>query len=146
MKINIYKMSLTDLNSIKSVLTSDFDNFWNFETLKEELNSDFSEFFIAKNEHNQIIGFVGLKIVFDEADIMNIVVKKSLRNMGIGSYLLNYIIQFAIDKKIASISLEVNETNKFAISLYKKFGFKCISIRRKYYKDGDALIMKKILY
>lgn len=144
MEIQINKMILSDLETIKDTLISDFDDFWTYETLKEELNSEFSHFYIAKNENNEILGFAGLKIVIDEADIMNIVVKKDLRNNGIGTLLLEYLINFAKSKSIKSITLEVNENNSSAIALYQKFDFKQISIRKKYYNNIDnAIIMQK---
>ena len=71
----ISEMKIEDLENIKDILETDFDEFWNYETLKEELESNFSKYFIAKLNDN-IVGFAGLKIIFDEADLMNIVTKK----------------------------------------------------------------------
>ena len=59
-------------------------------------------------------GFAGINIILDEAHLANIVTKKDLRNKGIGSKLLESLIEEAI-------TLEVNEKNTSAISLYKKF-------------------------
>ena len=50
MDLKIEKMTLDNLNSIKDILISDFDNFWTYETLKEELNSSTSKYFICKNQ------------------------------------------------------------------------------------------------
>lgn len=83
MDLKIAKMTLTDLNEISDILISDFDDFWTFNTLEEELNCDNSFFLVAKNHYDEIVGFAGFKSIFDEADIMNIVVKKSYRNNGI---------------------------------------------------------------
>lgn len=70
----ISEMKIEDLENIKDILEVDFDEFWNYETLKEELESNFSKYFIAKQNDN-IVGFAGLKIILDEADLMNIVTK-----------------------------------------------------------------------
>ena len=43
-------MNLSDLKEIKNSLYADFDNFWTYETLKEELNSSTSKYFICKNQ------------------------------------------------------------------------------------------------
>ena len=67
----ISEMKIEDLENIKDILETDFDEFWNYETLKEELESNFSKYFIAKQNDN-IVGFAGLKIILDEADLMNI--------------------------------------------------------------------------
>lgn len=76
MDFKIDKMSLKDLTSIKDILTTEFDDFWNYEILKSELESSSSYFFVAKNNSDEIVGFAGIKVILDEADIMNIVVKK----------------------------------------------------------------------
>lgn len=140
--IQISKMTLDDFNKIKDVLISDFDDFWNVNTLEEELINENSYYLVAKIE-NQIVGFAGIKSVLDEADIMNIVTKKDKRNLGIGSALLEKLLNVAKAKEIKKITLEVNESNISAIHLYKNFGFKEISIRENYYnKTDNALIMQ----
>ena len=65
-------------------------------------------------------GFAGINIILDEAHLANIVTKKDLRNKGIGSKLLESLIE-ETKKTCKSITLEVNEKNTSAISLYKKF-------------------------
>ena len=44
------QMNLSDLKEIKNSLYADFDNFWTYETLKEELNSSTSKYIICKNQ------------------------------------------------------------------------------------------------
>ena len=140
--IEVYKMSLNDLENIKEILISDFDDFWNYSTLKEELSNANSYYLVAKSD-NEILGFAGIKTVLDEADIMNIVVKKSKRKLGIGSLLLKNIIELCKKLNISTLFLEVNEKNTPAISLYKKFGFKNVGFRKNYYKENNAIVMKK---
>lgn len=144
MDLQFNKMTINDFYTISDNLLSDFDDFWNSDTLKQEIESKNSYFIIAKYE-NEIIGFAGIKIIFDEADLMNIVVKKSARNQHIGSLLLDNLLKYAKENNILSIMLEVNEKNTPAILLYKKYGFEQISVRKNYYNKDDAIIMKKIL-
>lgn len=144
MDFTFKKMDIQDLEEIKDVLLSDFDDFWSYEVLREELLSDSSLYIVAKKQ-NEIIGFAGIKIIIDEADIMNIVVKKSYRNNGIGSLLLENLILISNKKNFNFINLEVDCKNTIAINLYKKFGFEEISLRKNYYKNNDAMIMKKKL-
>lgn len=144
MDIKILEMTLSDLNNIKDILITEFDDFWNETILKEELDNSSSKYIVAKYK-NEIVGFAGLKIIFDEADIMNIVTKKSYRNQGIGSLLLENLIILSNKLNLNSINLEVNEENTEAIHLYKKFGFRELGSRKNYYKNKDAIIMKKEL-
>lgn len=138
-------MNINDLNSIKDTLASDFDDFWNYNILNEELNSENSIYIIAKSE-NQVVGFAGIKIILDEAEIMNIVVRKDFRGYGLGTLLLKKLIEICKNKNISSIFLEVNDTNLIAKNLYKKFGFAKIYTRKKYYDNKfDGIVMKKII-
>ena len=140
--VKISIMTLDDLEKIKNSLASDFDEFWDYSTLKEELSSPFSKYFVAKNANNSIVGFAGIKIVLDEADLMNIVTRKSMRNLGIASSMLEYLISYCKSVKIKSLNLEVNVQNSIAINLYKKYNFKEVGLRRKYYNNTyDAILM-----
>ena len=144
MNIKISKMTLEDLNSIKDILTSEFDDFWNYNILKNELECENSYIIVAKNSENNIVGFAGLKIILDEADIMNIVVKKSFRNNKIGSILLEYLISYSKNMNLKTITLEVNENNLSAIHLYNKISFIKLGVRKKYYNgENNAIIMSK---
>ena len=137
-------MTLSELNELSSILASDFDDFWSYSILKDEINSENSYYIVAKSE-NEIVGFAGIKVLLDESDIMNIVTKKSYRNKGIGSILLQYLIDLSYNLNLKQITLEVNESNLSAISLYKKFDFKKIGLRKNYYNSQNAIIMSKLL-
>ena len=91
MNIKITPMTLSDVDTIKNNLISDFDNFWTYQILKEELKSKNSSYLVAKM-NDKIVGFAGIKVILDEADIMNIVIKKNYRNQGIGTLLLENLI------------------------------------------------------
>lgn len=139
-KIKISTMMLNDLEQIKENLQTDFDDFWNFEIFKEELANTNSMYLVLKYE-NEIVSFGGIKIILDEADIMNIVTKKDKRNQGFAKFLLSKLITMAKEQNCKTITLEVNENNLPAIKLYKDFKFKEIGKRKNYYKNGDTAIL-----
>lgn len=143
MEINITPMQLVDLDQIKDILLEEFDDFWTFSMLKQELentnNLNSTYFVVKKNE--EIVGFAGIIKIIDEITIMNIVVKKSKRKLGIGSALLQKLIDFSREQKATSITLEVNYKNEPAIALYQKFGFKQVSLRKKYYHNTDDAVL-----
>lgn len=147
-KINVSKMTISDFKNIQHSLLTDFDNFWNLSTFENELNNKNSYYLIAKDSiNNEILGFIGMKIIIDEADIMNVVTKKNKRNLGIATYMLENLIKIAKEKNIKKLTLEVNTTNVSAIHLYEKFNFKKIAVREKYYNNtDDALIMQKLVF
>ncbi|MCI9177283.1 MAG: GNAT family N-acetyltransferase [Clostridia bacterium] len=65
---------------------------------------------------------------------------------GVASCLLKYIIHFSKNHHVTSITLEVNEKNTAAISLYQKFNFIPVGVRKKYYHHTDnAILMTHML-
>lgn len=141
-EISLSPFTLPELEKIKNCISSDFDNFWNYDTLKDELNSEFSKYIVAKTQDNNIVGFCGIKIILDEAELMNIVVKKDFRGRKISSYMLSEIIRYCKNHEIKAINLEVNIKNTIAINLYKKYNFKEVGLRKKYYNGiDDAILM-----
>lgn len=144
--LELHVMTISDLDSISDILESKFDDFWNYNVLKEELQSDNSKYIVAKNSiTGKILGFAGIKIILDDAEIMNIVTRKDFRNLGIGSKLLSYLIDICTSLNLNSIFLEVHENNQIAQNLYNKYGFKNIYVRKNYYNNNAGIIMKKVL-
>lgn len=139
-KIEISTMMLNDLEQIKKNLQTDFDDFWNFEIFKEELANNNSMYLVLRYE-NEIVSFGGIKIILDEADIMNIVTKKDKRNQGFAKFLLNELITIAEEQNCKTITLEVDENNLPAIKLYKDFEFKEVGKRKNYYKNSNTAIL-----
>ena len=80
MEINISNMTFADLENLKDFLQSDFDEFWSYDILLSELSSSNSRYIVAKNKDNTIVGFAGIKIILDEAELMNIVTRKDMRH------------------------------------------------------------------
>lgn len=141
--MEITEMTLTDLEQMKNTLYSDFDNFWSYNVLKQELENENTTYVIAK-ENSDVVGFAGISICLDEATLNNIVVKKSCRGRGIGGELLESLIDICGDLNVKTFTLEVDVSNEPAIHLYEKFGFKNLGIRKKYYNNSrDAYIMTK---
>ena len=77
-EIEISVMNMSDLNEIQNTLETEFDDFWNYEVFKSEIKNPNSIYFVAKY-NNEIIGFVGVLIIIDTAEITNTVIKKSFR-------------------------------------------------------------------
>lgn len=142
MNITIEKMTKEHLEKIKENLKEDFDEFWNENVLKNELENPASTYIVAKDEQNNIVGYAGIWQPIDEAHITNIVTKKDKRRNKIGTKMLEELIKVAKEKKLKDITLEVNVNNIPAINLYKKYNFKEVGIRKKYYNNtDDAIIM-----
>lgn len=139
--MEIRNMSINDLEKIKDILFSEFDNFWTYNVFKEELQNPNSQYFLAKIS-NEIVGFAGILKILDEIHITNIVTKISKRHQGIASSLLEKLITVSKLECATLITLEVNEFNTNAIKFYEKYNFKKLGLRKNYYgQNKNALIM-----
>lgn len=140
-KIQIMPMTIQDIEAITPNFQTEFDEFWNINNLKSDFENPNSTYYIAKLG-DEVVGFAGFLKICDEANLMNIVTKINKRHLGIGKKLLENIIKEAKNQNLKTITLEVNEKNTFAINLYeKKFNFKRIGLRKKYYNNTDDAIL-----
>ena len=143
--ITISPMTQEDLLFLEKNLITEFDDFWNYSILKQEFYNENTTYIVAKQD-KQIIGFAGFLTIIDEANIMNIVTKKDKRNLKVGSLLLENLIKICKQKKLKSITLEVNEHNIPAIKLYEKFNFNKVGIRKKYYNNTESAIIMTLVF
>lgn len=89
---------------------------------------------------NKNVAFIVFDVIYDRCEIIDLFVQKEYRNNKIASKLINQIEK---NFSIKNITLEVKENNYTAINLYKKLGFKIVSIRKNYYFDSDGYLMLK---
>jgi len=81
--------------------------------------------------------------VDDFADIHNVEVKLEYRGKGFGDKLMGLFLTEMENRGVTVVTLEVRACNVVAISLYEKFGFKRVAVRKGYYKGGcDGLLMR----
>ena len=92
---------------------------------------------------NQIVGICVLHVVLDEAHINYFVVNHKFREKGFGSQLMNYLIGWCRKLNVNKLFLEVSQSNVKAQSFYNHFKFSTVGIRKKYYKDGSAALLKE---
>ena len=120
------------------------DNFTYKLTEKEFSTNPYLKI-ITYVEKDKIIGFLLYSLIYDRIEIEQFEVITKERGKGIGDKLLKYLIEKYQDTDIKNITLEVKEDNIIAINLYKKYGFKKVSTREKYYDGINGLLMEKTL-
>lgn len=130
--------NVLDIEKIKELgllINKNFNKVNNIEKLINENK------IIGYYQDNKLVGFLIYEQNYEIIDLLYIVVDKLYRNRGIGNNLLEYLINYYEYEKIL---LEVRCDNVNAIKLYKKFNFKIINIRKKYYGNNDAYVMELI--
>ena len=121
------------------------DNFTYKLTEKEFSTNPYLKI-ITYVEKDKIIGFLLYSLIYDRIEIEQFEVITKERGKGIGDKLLKYLIEKYKKRDIKNITLEVKEDNIAAINLYKKYGFKKVSTREKYYDGINGLLMERTNY
>jgi ribosomal-protein-alanine N-acetyltransferase len=90
-----------------------------------------------------IVGIAGFWMMVGEAHITTLAVRNAYRRQGLGELLLISIIESAAQFGANVVTLEVRVSNKQAQTLYEKYGFQKVGVRRAYYTDNgeDAVLM-----
>ncbi len=131
----IRDFNFNDLDEVNNLLKE-----LDFTIDKNSFDNEFLR--VVLYDDNSIKGILVYNLIYDRIEIDYIIVHKNYRNKGIATSLLNYIEK---DKGIENITLEVRESNTVAINFYLKNGFKKVSIRKKYYKEENGILMMKSL-
>jgi ribosomal-protein-alanine acetyltransferase len=96
-----------------------------------------------QEELRSIVGYAGIWVMTDEAHVTTIASSPNVRGKGVGELLLLALIHRGIEVGARWMTLEVRASNAVAQNLYRKYTFKEMGVRRRYYSDNgeDALVM-----
>jgi len=96
-----------------------------------------------EEELRSIVGYAGIWVMTDEAHVTTIASAPTMRGRGVGEFLLVALIHRGIEVGARWMTLEVRASNSVAQNLYRKYTFKEMGVRRRYYSDNgeDALVM-----
>lgn len=104
-------------------------------------------FLLISESQHQITGFLMARQAADEAEILNIAVRRAHRRTGVASALFLAALEELHARKATRLFLEVRESNAAAIAFYQKHGFRQVGRRPGYYCQPDeaALIFERKL-
>lgn len=148
-EFSIREMNINDIKDVMVVDNASFSMPWTKEIFVQEIDqNNYAHYFVIEEDKEKIIGYVGLWIVEDDAQITNIALLPTYRGYKIGEKLFGFAVQYAIKKGASRLSLEVRVSNIIAQKMYRKFGLVPGGIRKNYYSDNgeDALVMWVNLY
>ncbi len=95
---------------------------------------------------DQVVAYGVLKMMWEEAEILNLVVAQEWRRHGLGRFLVRHLVRSAGLNGAQKVFLEVRESNTGAQKLYEQEDFSIFGKRIGYYEteDGreDALLMR----
>lgn len=138
------RMTPEDVEAVHGIELASFPTPWTLDSFHYEMRENqFAYYIVAENEHGNIVGFCGMWLVIDSAQITNVAVIDAARGQGIGEGLMREAMRIAKEHGVDVMSLEVRVSNNVAQNLYRKLGFQDGGIRKGYYTDNqeDALVM-----
>ncbi|MFW5451879.1 MAG: ribosomal protein S18-alanine N-acetyltransferase [Methylophagaceae bacterium] len=117
---------------------------WSHKNFEDCLKAGYQSW-VFVDESKQILGYTVVQQIVDEVHLLNICVNPSVQKQGFGREILEYVIDFATNKSLVLIVLEVRRSNRRAQKMYLRAGFNEMSVRRAYYpaEKGreDAILM-----
>ena len=142
--MTIESMTVDDIAQVAEIERQIFSIPWSEKAFRDSMESDNTIYIVAK-ENDNVAGYAGMYLSFEEGNITNVAVNPLSRRKGIGEKIVRDILNRAYEKGVRDVFLEVRETNSVAIALYEKIGFKEELIRKNFYDKPreNALIMWK---
>jgi [ribosomal protein S18]-alanine N-acetyltransferase len=116
---------------------------WSESLFFNELKNPKSIPLVARTTNGKVAGYLCASRIIDEGHILNLAVHPDFRKKGVASALIGEIVEQLRNEECRSIFLEVRISNSSARSIYERFGFTVLGIRKNYYgsPEEDALIM-----
>ncbi|HSR40962.1 MAG TPA: ribosomal protein S18-alanine N-acetyltransferase [Longimicrobiales bacterium] len=146
--LRIRPMEHGDVARVAELEAEAFSNPWKPRTFRRLLERPGPELWVAELPGAGVVGYFVLWAVEGEGELANLAVDTEHRRRGIGSALLDRVLERARAGGVRSLFLEVRVSNEEAVRLYERRGFEVIAERKAYYDQPkeDALVMMKNLW
>jgi ribosomal-protein-alanine N-acetyltransferase len=132
-----------DLDLVYDLERDLFSMPWSKTSFLFEVNDTRTSCPIALLEDGRVVGYAVGWFVADELHVGNVAVARPKQGTGMGKILVEYLLKEAAARSVTYATLEVRVSNVRALRLYRKYGFRGIAIRKRYYADNgeDAMVM-----
>ena len=144
--IELRRLQMRDLTAIEEIERRSYPTPWSRSMFAGELAKPSSICLGAfDTETDELLGYLIISRYVDAWHVMNVAVSPAHRRRGVATALLDRLFELTAGDGRRGYTLEVRVSNRHAIELYERLGFKARGIRRGYYTDNreDALIMWK---
>ena len=145
--VEVRSMVHNDLAEVSDIERRSYDFPWSHGVFRDCLLAGYH--CIVLDRAGGVAGYAILSIAAGEAHILNLCVDPKFRQQGYGEKLLDDVLARAAGAEVREIFLEVRPSNRKAIALYEKKGFRQVASRPAYYqaREGreDAAVLSRIL-
>jgi len=140
----ITAMKPADLDDVVGIERLSFRRPWSRQMFAEELGRQWAHVDVLREDGEpRVVGFINYWLVRDEIHILNLATHPDCRRRSYGAQLLLHVIEFARRHDCRYLTLEVRRSNHAALRLYRRYGFRQVGVRPKYYVEDneDAIVM-----
>ena len=139
--------SRDEAGSIAAVSGQCFSAPWDEDAVLKDMASEQS-FVLSAVSDGVVAGYAICYFAGDQGDLVSIAVLPDHRRSGLGGSLLEKLEAVAGEHGVGAVFLEVRISNEPAVSLYEKYGYSRIGVRKSYYSDTgeDAILMRKDIH
>ena len=148
MTLQILELLNEDIDAILPLENELYHKPWQKKDYEYELNDNPFAYYLKliDKDSNEIMGFIGFWIKFEQAEITKVSIAKKYQGYKLSKLLMADAENRIRIAECENITLEVRVSNIVAINLYKSCGFNIVATRKKYYENGeDAYLMLKEL-
>lgn len=142
--IDMAEMRPGDLPQVLEIEREAFDDPWQAEHfLHELLENPFSRCFCVRGPGARVDAYACVWIVDRDLLINNIAVRREERRRGLGRRFLQALLEMGRASGCRRVLLDVRPSNRPAVELYRRAGFRITRIRRLYYggrEDGWVMV------
>jgi len=136
-------MTADDVDRVAEMEHASFTSPWSADTFAILLDRSSAELWVLEHATDGVIGYFVLWCILDQGELANIAVDEGYRGKGYGAYLLQQVMDVAVERGVEALYLEVRGSNTAALALYARIGFTQVGVRKKYYDHPveDGLMM-----
>lgn len=141
--VYIREMTEEDIDEVYEIESKTYSTSWSKKILTHEVVENKHAYYVVIEYDDKIVGFAGMWVVFDDAQVTNIAITPPYQGRKLGEKLFRYMLESAVVLGVERLSLEVRVSNIVAQNMYRKFGLVPGGIRKGYYSDNneDAIVM-----
>jgi ribosomal-protein-alanine N-acetyltransferase len=142
-RMTIEPMTTGDIPVVTRIERASFSTVWPSDAFYNELSTNKVAHYFVGRIGDRIVAYGGIWVILEDSHVTTIAVDPAFRGKRLGEIMLLYLIDQAIERGAAWLTLEVRESNVVAQQLYRKYGFTTVTMRRGYYSDDNesALVM-----
>lgn len=140
-RMTIESMTTGDIPAVARIERASFSTVWPSDAFYNELNTNKVAHYFVGRIGDRVVAYGGIWVILEDSHVTTIAVDPAFRGKRLGEVMLLHLIDEAIERGAAWLTLEVRESNVVAQQLYRKYGFTTVTMRRGYYSDDNESAM-----